>query len=165
MYYNTRTAQLLPACPETGFTSDGALVVSLDLGSPELQADCGIVPVISDEPPQPEGTKEKVSERVVAVGPDGASVVRTWVEIPVYPPATVSARQIRLWLVTHGIPLTTVASAIAAIEDPALREVTQIEWEFAPYVERVHPMVDALSAALGLTPEQTDQAFVEASRL
>jgi hypothetical protein len=78
-------------------------------------------------------------------------------------PKSVSARQIRLWLVQHGISLAAVQSAIDAIPDLLQRDIVQIEWEYAPYVERAHPMLIPLAQALGLTEEQVDQAFREAA--
>ena len=39
----------------------------------------------------------------------------------------------------------------------------RVEWDYAPYVERTHPMLVPLAAALGLSEEQVDQAFVEAA--
>lgn len=80
-------------------------------------------------------------------------------------PDTVSARQIRLWLVQHGYSLADVTAAIDLIPDQSQRAVIQIEWEYAPYVERAHPMLIPLAAALGLTEEQVDAAFIEAAQL
>lgn len=77
-------------------------------------------------------------------------------------PPTVSARQIRLWLVGHGVSLATVEAAIDSIPDQTTRDMTRVEWEYAPYVERTHPMLLPLAAALGLTEQQVDQAFREA---
>ena len=77
----------------------------------------------------------------------------------------VSARQIRLWLVQHGIALSQIDNAINSIEDPNIREVVRIEWEFAPYVERNHPWLIPLAESLGLTSEQVNQAFAEASAI
>lgn len=74
----------------------------------------------------------------------------------------VSARQIRLWLVQHGIQLEVIDSAIASIPDQLIRESVKIEWEYAPYVERNHPWLVPLAESLGLSPEQIDQAFIEA---
>ena len=91
---------------------------------------------------------------------DGAWVIPA----PVIPPvATISARQIRLWLIRQGIALTAVDAAIAAIPDQMTRETVQVEWEYAPYVERNHPMLIPLAAALGLTETQVDQAFIDAA--
>jgi hypothetical protein len=78
-------------------------------------------------------------------------------------PESVSARQIRLWLVRHGIPLAQVDAAIDAIPDQLQRDSVRVEWDYAPYVERAHPMLVPLAAALGLAEPQIDQAFIEAS--
>ena len=77
-------------------------------------------------------------------------------------PESVSARQIRLWLVRHGVSLAQVDAAIDAIPDQLQRDSVRVEWDYAPYVERAHPMLVPLAAALGLTESQVDQAFIEA---
>lgn len=80
-------------------------------------------------------------------------------------PASISARQIRLWLVRNGVSLASVDAAIDAIQDPMQRDLVRVEWDFAPYVERSHPMLVPLAASLGLTAQQVDQAFLEAAIL
>lgn len=85
-------------------------------------------------------------------------------ELPAVP-ASVSARQIRLWLVRHGVSLAQVDAAIDAIPDEQQREECRVEWDYAPYVERSHPMLLPLAQSLGLTPEQVDEAFREAATL
>lgn len=80
-------------------------------------------------------------------------------------PDSVSARQIRLWLVNRGISLAAVDAAIDTIPDQLQRDGVRVEWEYAPYVERSHPMLVPLAAALGLTEQQVDQAFIESSVL
>jgi len=78
-------------------------------------------------------------------------------------PTSASARQIRLWLLRRGISLAAVDAAIDAIPDQLQRDSVRVEWDYAPYVERSHPMLIPLAAALGLTEAQVDQAFVEAA--
>ena len=78
-------------------------------------------------------------------------------------PSTVSARQIRLWLVRHGVSLAAVDAAIDAIPDAQAREECRVEWDFAPWVERSHPMLIPLAAGLGLSESQVDDAFREAA--
>lgn len=80
-------------------------------------------------------------------------------------PQTITATQIRLWLFRRGIGLANVQAAIDSIQDPQTRGETQIQWEYAPYVERSHPLINALGESLGLTGSQIDEAFIEASRL
>jgi len=77
-------------------------------------------------------------------------------------PESVSARQIRLWLINNGIQLIQVENAINNIQDLIIRETVKVEWEYAPYVERNHPMLIPLAQALGLSEAQVDQAFREA---
>lgn len=80
-------------------------------------------------------------------------------------PHSVTARQIRLWLVLHGIGLAAVEAAIDGIPDAMQRDMVRVEWEYAPYVERTHPMLVPLGAALGMSEEQIDAAFREAALL
>jgi hypothetical protein len=80
-------------------------------------------------------------------------------------PPQVSARQIRLWLVGHGVALANVEAAIDAIDDAATRETVRVEWEYAPYVERSHPWLVPLAESLGLDAAAVDQAFREAAAL
>jgi hypothetical protein len=88
-----------------------------------------------------------------------------WVEYIAPIPENISARQVRIWLVQHGISLDQVDAAINTIQDSTLRDITRIEWEYAPYIERNHPMLVPLAQALGLTQQQLDQAFIEAQNI
>ena len=88
-----------------------------------------------------------------------------WIVPSPYVPDTVSARQIRLWLLQNGISLQMVTDAILAIADPVLRDSVSIEWEYAPYIERNHPMLVPLAQSLGLTEADIDRAFTEAYTL
>lgn len=80
-------------------------------------------------------------------------------------PQSITATQIRLWLFRNGIGLDDVEAAIESIPDKRSRGETRIQWEYAPYIERSHPFVDFLGAGLGLTSDQIDVAFAEASLL
>lgn len=80
-------------------------------------------------------------------------------------PKTVSARQIRLWLIANGVSLAQIDEMINNIADQQQREYTRVEWEFAPYVERTHPMLASFAAALDMTEEQIDAAFIAAATL
>jgi len=75
-------------------------------------------------------------------------------------PSTVTAWQIRRWLIGNGYTLAQVSAVIDAIPDAAQREAVRIDWEYAPYVERNHPMLVPLSAALGI--DDLDAAFIAA---
>ncbi len=80
-------------------------------------------------------------------------------------PASVSARQIRLWLLRQGISLAQVDAAIDAIPDQLQRDSVRVEWDYSGYVERTHPMLVPLAAALGMSEAQVDQAFIEAATI
>lgn len=80
-------------------------------------------------------------------------------------PESVTARQIRLWLVMHGYNNIDVLTAINSITDETQRQIVEIEWEYAPYVERKHPWLEALAGVLGLDAAAIDQAFREAAVL
>lgn len=80
-------------------------------------------------------------------------------------PESVTAAQIRLWLVNHGIALSTIDAAIDSIADEMTREQVRVEWEYRPVVERSHPWLVPLAAALGLDEAAVDQAFREAATL
>jgi hypothetical protein len=78
---------------------------------------------------------------------------------------TVTATQVRLWLFRRGISLDAIRAMIESIPDEAVRGESLIQWEYAPYVERSHPIVAAIGQSLGLTQEGIDAAFLEASQL
>jgi hypothetical protein len=80
-------------------------------------------------------------------------------------PSSVSARQIRLWLIANGISLSQIDNLIEAMPDPQQREYTRVEWEYAPYIERNHPMVATFATALNLSNVDIDNAFIEAVTL
>jgi hypothetical protein len=88
-----------------------------------------------------------------------------WISVHRPVPETISARQIRLWLINNGIELSQVESVINNIEDPLTRETIKVEWEYAPYIERNHSMLIPLAEALGLTQQEIDRAFLEGSNL
>jgi hypothetical protein len=164
MYYNTRN-NTIENLPLSGYLENGTLVQGLDLADNETRKLCGFLSIISDSPTQPDNTIEDETQRVVNIENDQVSVLRTWIPAPVAVPSTVSARQIRLWLIDHDISLTSVENAINSIVNETLREKTLVEWEFAPYIERNHPLIETLAFNLGLTSEQVDQGFIEASIL
>lgn len=166
MFYNLNTNELLSTCPPNGYLPpSGSLVQGLDICDFDTQKACGILPVKSDLPPQPINTIENIIERQIVIEEDGVIVNRSWIPAPTIVPDNISARQVRLWLINNGIPLSQVDIAIDTISDPLLKEQTKVEWEYAPYIERNHPLIDSLAQHLGLTPEQIDEGFVIASQL
>lgn len=167
MYYNIRNNELLDSCPLNGYFDDGTLVQGLDGTDFDTRKSCGILPVKSDSPQKPDDSYEDVSQRNIVVEEDGVIVTRVWISTPPnsFVPLTISARQVRLWLIDNDISLTSVEAAIDTIVNEKLREKTRVEWEFAPYIERNHPIIDTIGEFLGLTSEQIDQGFITASQL
>jgi len=77
-------------------------------------------------------------------------------------PDSVTAVQIRLWLVKHNITPEQVAGAIALLPD-GVREQTEIEWEYSPVVHRSSSMLAQMAATFGMDAAAIDAAFVEAA--
>lgn len=69
---------------------------------------------------------------------------------------TLTARQLRLALLPR---LDEVEGIIEASGDRALK----VEWEYATTFERLHPAIVSIGAALGLTPEEIDDLWLDAA--
>jgi len=76
-----------------------------------------------------------------------------------------SARQLRLGLISGGFDLAEVEASIGRIDDAQERAKAMVEWEYASQFERTHPLIDEIGDALGLTSEQIDGLWVHASSL
>lgn len=92
----------------------------------------------------------------------GVAIVRETVRPTLAP---ITARQLRLWLLSQGVQDANVVAEIEKIEDIKQREAARIEWEYATEYRREHPLVAQLGAALGLCEAQIDAAFVAAAKL
>lgn len=79
-------------------------------------------------------------------------------------PLRVTKRQAQLALLYAG-KLDAAESAIAAIPDPTQRRAAQIEWGAADYIERSHPLIAAIAAAIDLSEEEIDGFFIAAAAL
>lgn len=164
MYYNTNNNTIINNIPNSIRLTNGTVVTGpiTDIG---ILANAGYLTIRTDEPIQPESTIEDVSQRVVSIDGNVVDIIRTWISTPTAIVETISARQIRLWLIENNISLSGVETAINGIVDEKLREKTLVEWEYAPYVERNHPLLDTLGEVLGLSSEQITAAFAQASQL
>jgi hypothetical protein len=80
-------------------------------------------------------------------------------------PATISARQARLWLIRNGFSLASVDAAIASVSDAITRESVRVEWEYGTEVHRNSPWLAALGPSLGLDAATLDTAFREAAAI
>jgi hypothetical protein len=95
---------------------------------------------------------------------DDGVVVGLNQSIPAAVPESLTAVQIRLWLVAHGISLEQVDAAIAALPDET-REATRIEWEYSTTIHRASSTLVAMAASFGMDAAAINAAFVEASSL
>ncbi len=113
--------------------------------------------------------QERVNELVMDVDTRDAKIAEleaTIVELTPPPkPESVTPAQIRIWLLSNGIDLETVAGMIQAIPDETTRKIAQVRWEYGLVVLREDPLVQQMGAALGLTVQQMDAAFVAASQI
>lgn len=92
------------------------------------------------------------------------SATRSVVVLPPPVPDAVEARKLRRWLILHGHDPDGIDAAIAGMTDPMQRALTRNEWEYATSYTRRHPMFDAFVRVTGMTADQIDAAFREASQ-
>ena len=78
-------------------------------------------------------------------------------------PASVSMRQARLFLLGAGL-MPAVEAAIAGLPEPQ-KSAVEIEWEYAPTVEREWPTINAIADLLGWDGAQLDDFFTQAAQL
>ena len=79
-------------------------------------------------------------------------------------PASITRRQLRLWLVRHGYTLAQVESLIDALPEPQRTEA-RIEWQDATQFERGHPLLRQLAGTLlGLDGAALDAVLDDAFR-
>jgi hypothetical protein len=72
---------------------------------------------------------------------------------------TLSPRQIRLALNDIGITSADVATQLAG------NEVGMIEWNYATYFRRIHPLIASLIPAFSLTEAQVDSLWLYAAEI
>lgn len=108
--------------------------------------------------------------------PEGLGIVEGWswdgeafaapptLEALEAPIPSVTARQLRLWLLGQGRTLAQVDAAIDALPVEQ-RPAAAIEWEYATSYERSHPLIEPLGAALGFSSAEIDAGFRAAATL
>ncbi len=79
-------------------------------------------------------------------------------------PQSITRRQARQQLLLMGL-LDNVDPTIASIPDETARRMAEIYWQDATDFERDNPYLLSIAAALNLTPEQLDDAFIAALAL
>lgn len=130
-----------------GYTEDGSIQIEID----------GVNMTIPDDP-------ANRHRQMIAEWEAAGNTIPPYVPEPI-PLAPLSARQLRLGLVTNGIALSTVEGAIAEIEDAQGRAFAEIEWEYASEFHRDHHLIDQIGAVLDLTSEQIDDMWQSALAL
>ena len=78
-------------------------------------------------------------------------------------PQEVTMRQARLALLENGL-LANVQPAINSLPEPD-KTKAQIEWEYSNALQRSNPFVATLGTALGLSSQDLDDLFIQASTL
>jgi hypothetical protein len=73
-------------------------------------------------------------------------------------PQQVTPYQARVALLGAGL-LDTVNALMAHEDTPP---AAKLAWEYATYIERTSPFIQALAPALGLTEQQIDELFIAA---
>lgn len=111
--------------------------------------------------PIPENTN--IVSTSYTIDHESKKVYGSYITEPIAPPQTITATQVRLWLIDNNINLDDIVIAINSIQDPLLKQKTLIQWEYAPYIERNHPLIETIGSMLGLNSEQIDNAFLQAS--
>ena len=99
----------------------------------------------------------------VPIGDEEAQAIIDAQQPPALIPAVVTMRQARLALLAAG-KLSQVDAVIDSLPEPH-KSAARIEWDYSSEVQRDRPFVKQIGAALGLTDEQLDQLFIEASKL
>lgn len=79
-------------------------------------------------------------------------------------PKSISLRQAREILIIRGL-FEQVQSYIESIEDPTQKAIILNYWEYSTVFERRNPTVLQMAEMLGLSSEQLDELFIEASKL
>jgi len=85
-------------------------------------------------------------------------------DMPPVVPDSVTAVQIRLWMLNHNITAEQVDAAIAALPDET-REATRIEWEYSATIHRSSSTLVSMAQAFGMDAAAIDAAFSEAAGL
>lgn len=80
-------------------------------------------------------------------------------------PQQITRRQFHLAALSLGITRESIIEAINSIEDEQQRAVALIDYKEAIVFERTWPMLEQMVAAMGLTPEQVDDAFRQGAKL
>ena len=80
-------------------------------------------------------------------------------------PEKISRAQALLQLLEDGITASAVQSAIDAIPDELTKAKANIYWNESNEFYRNHPLIGQIGLAIGLTDEELDEMFLNATKL
>ena len=123
----------------------------------------GYLPIIGSEPEYDRAT-HRIGNVSYVVGAN--EIIKTYEVVALTPeeirerdvPTQITPRQLRLQLLTAGL-LDEVEALCSA--DKAM----SIWFEYSLDFQRTHPMIEAMAVQLGLTQDDMDTFFIEASKL
>lgn len=81
------------------------------------------------------------------------------------PVPALTRRQFRLALVMNGFALADIEAVINSIEDATQRQITLIEWQDGTTFIRTSPNLLFMADLMGLSTEQVDALWTQASKL
>lgn len=118
----------------------------------------GVVKKIEDSSEEAAFSQLQHFQQVIPI--DGLSplpeVGWTWDGISIFKARPdLTPRQLRLALLTYGVDLTMITTAINSMPEPS-RSYASISWDYAISFERRSPMISGVAAILGLTSEEID---------
>lgn len=98
----------------------------------------------------------KPGERLVdAFSPEAANAESIPYEVPLW--------AFRATLINLGYK-STIEAMLAALPEPTKTVVMQ-QWEYGNFIVRTHPLIEQLGAQLGLSSDDIDTIFIEASKV
>ncbi len=115
-----------------------------------------------DEPVKP-AFNELTHKAIKDASGEWATIALTTDELDDLEVTVVTMRQARLALLSAGV-LSAIDAVISGMPSPQ-KEAAQIEWEYAATVNKHSPLVVGLADGLGLTADQIDELFDNASKL
>ena len=80
-------------------------------------------------------------------------------------PKTIPQMNMRLQLISSGIPIASIYAMIDAIPDVAQKEMVYSKWEYAVYFHRNDATLNQIATALGLTQLQVDNLFINGNKI
>lgn len=111
----------------------------------------------------PGGRRIVADADFVAIHQPGATLIEHIAPPPPPIPGEVTMRQARDVLIDTDM-IDQVEAAIDAIADPLAKRKARNAWEYSSAVQRGNGLLAQLAPALGLTSEQLDNLFLEASK-